>query len=506
MRQDVRTGCTRGSDRRVAVLTVGDEIPDTTARVDRPACNHRGAAGVRPDDLNAVVRTLAAITCSASRAQPPASMPSPRRRPLAVLTRRRRPASPAALPAALPAASVAARYCITLGLALGAAALAPATTSRLHAQHPARADSNGFITRLGGDTLAVERVVTTVDSITGEIVGRSPKTARYSYSAHLTPDGRVSAYSLIAYQSLQGGPERVHVTIDIQGDSAHAVVRRGDSTQTMTYAAPKGLIPLFEPAFGLHQIAIARTLAAHGQRVPFAWVYLPKEVDTGSVMRGPRDDTVRIATATDTIRAVVDGQGHVLAMSDLGGTLQATVVRTGWLDLDRFARDFAARDARGKGLGMLSPRDTVRATIGGSELLVDYSRPTRRGRQIFGAIVPWNTVWRTGANAATTFVTSRDIMIGDTHVPAGTYTLFSVPTRANWTLIVSRKTGEWGTDYDSSADLARIPMQVETAPRPAERFTIAIEPRTGPDATLSLAWDTVVARVPLRPAAAAAGS
>jgi hypothetical protein len=425
-------------------------------------------------------------------------MPSPRRPPLAVLTRRLSPASAATPPDA--------RYCIALGIAVGAAVLVAAATSPLHAQQRAHADSSGFITRLGGDTLAVERVVTTADSITGEIVGRSPKTARYSYSAHLTPDGRVSAYSLIGYQSLQRGPERVHVTIDIQGDSAHAVVRRGDSTQTMAYAAPRGLIPLFEPAFGLHQIAIARTLAAHGQRVPFAWVYLPNEVDTGSVMRGPHDDTVRIATATDTIRAVVDGQGHPMAMSDPGGTLQAMVVRTGWLDLDRWAREFAERDARGKGLGPLSPRDTVRATIGDSRLLVDYSRPTRRGRQIFGAIVPWNTVWRTGANAATTFVTSKDIMIGDTHVPAGTYTLFSVPTRANWTLIVSRKTREWGTDYDSSADLARIPMQVETASRPVERFTIAIEPRAGPEGALSLAWDTVVARVPIRPAAVTAGS
>jgi hypothetical protein len=124
-----------------------------------------------------------------------------------------------------------------------------------------------------------------------------------------------------------------------------------------------------------------------------------------------------------------------------------------------------------------SPRDTARATIGGGSVLVDYGRPFARGRTIFAAdgLVPYGRVWRTGANAATTLVTARDLMIGNTRVPAGTYTLYSLPTADAWHLIVNRQTGQWGTDYDQSRDLARIPMRVTTLPAPVEQFTIAIE-------------------------------
>lgn len=368
----------------------------------------------------------------------------------------------------------------------------------LNAQQSAPPDRSGFLTRLGSDTIAIEGVTTYSDSIVGEFVTRSPTTARYVYVARLGPDHEITSYVIDHFRELTGPAIAVHLTYEVHGDSAHVVVQRGDSAKTFTVAAPRGTIPLAEPAFGLHQVAIARALANRGQRVPTAWVYLPDELDTGSVLRGPRDDTVRITTATDTIRAVVDGQGHVLAMTDPGGTLQAAVVRTDWPDLPRWAAEFAARDARHQGLGVLSPRDTLRAKVGDANILVDYGRPTKRGRQIFGAIVPWNTVWRTGANAATTLVLDKNVVIGDTHVAPGTYTLFSIPARTGWTLIVSRKTGEWGTEYDPSADLARIPMQVTTLKRAVERFTIGVEPAGEGDAELTLAWDTRMGRVALR--------
>jgi hypothetical protein len=91
-------------------------------------------------------------------------------------------------------------------------------------------------------------------------------------------------------------------------------------------------------------------------------------------------------------------------------------------------------------------------------------------------------------------------MIGPTRVPAGTYTVFTIPAPTGWTLIVSRKTGEWGTEYDPTADLARIPMTSSTTAHPTERFTIAVKPRGAGTDVLTLSWDTVVATVPLRAA------
>jgi len=138
---------------------------------------------------------------------------------------------------------------------------------------------------------------------------------------------------------------------------------------------------------------------------------------------------------------------------------------------------------------LLSPRDTTRATVGGASVLVDYGRPSKRGREIFGEgkLVPYDKVWRTGANAATTLVTDKDLVIGGTNVPAGTYTLYSLPSGKGWQLIINKETGQWGTKYDESKDLARVPMKVSTLSDPVEKFEITIPG----DGMLHLKWDTV---------------
>jgi hypothetical protein len=154
---------------------------------------------------------------------------------------------------------------------------------------------------------------------------------------------------------------------------------------------------------------------------------------------------------------------------------------------------------------VLSPRDTTRIEVGGRRVYIDYGRPYMRGRRIVGGLVPLGRVWRTGANAATTLVTETDLTIGTSRVPRGTYTLYTLPTATGWTLIVNRQTGQWGTQYDPSRDLVRIPMQVTTLRRPVEQFTIALEPGRGGGAhTLALSWETTRAAVPLRAAAPAA--
>jgi len=110
-------------------------------------------------------------------------------------------------------------------------------------------------------------------------------------------------------------------------------------------------------------------------------------------------------------------------------------------------------------------------------------------------VVPWGTVWRTGANAATQFRTDRDLVIGGVVVPAGTYTLFSLPAQTGWQLIVNRQTGQWGTAYDSAQDLIRVPLTVSALGAPVEVFTIAVEPQDA-GGVLSFAWDRTRAQVP----------
>ena len=144
-----------------------------------------------------------------------------------------------------------------------------------------------------------------------------------------------------------------------------------------------------------------------------------------------------------------------------------------------------------------SPRDTARGTVGSATVLVDYGRPSRRGREIFGGLVPFDQVWRTGANSATTIVFGGPVELGGRSVDAGTYTLYSQPARNGWTLIVNRQTGQWGTEYDGAQDLVRIPMEVSRAAVPVDTFTISVE--SGAPGRLVFAWDTLQGAVTMEP-------
>jgi len=135
------------------------------------------------------------------------------------------------------------------------------------------------------------------------------------------------------------------------------------------------------------------------------------------------------------------------------------------------------------------------ALADGKSITVDYSSPRAKGRKIFGGLVPYGEVWRAGANEATTFVTTTDVMVGGTHVPAGNYTLFAIPDKDKWTLIISKKTGEWGIPYPGAdQDFARVDMKVSTTPSAVENFTIAFD-KAASGCTLRMEWENTRATV-----------
>ena len=136
----------------------------------------------------------------------------------------------------------------------------------------------------------------------------------------------------------------------------------------------------------------------------------------------------------------------------------------------------------------------------GKTIKIDYSSPRAKGRKIFGdasekALVPYGQIWRTGANDATTFVTDTNVTVGGKAVPAGSYTIFTVPKADAWSLVISKKTGEWGTDYPGEKeDLVRVPMTVSKTSAPVENFTIAFD-QAGSKCTLHMEWENTRASV-----------
>jgi hypothetical protein len=143
----------------------------------------------------------------------------------------------------------------------------------------------------------------------------------------------------------------------------------------------------------------------------------------------------------------------------------------------------------------------VELALNNKKITIAYSRPrirdpkTGQPRKIMGGVVPYGEPWRTGANEATTFVTEGDLKIGGTPVPKGSYTLYTIPNENSWTLIISKKTGQWGIPYPGAKDdLARIPMKVEPLSQTVDPFTITLE-RAGAAARLCFAWENTKACV-----------
>ncbi len=137
----------------------------------------------------------------------------------------------------------------------------------------------------------------------------------------------------------------------------------------------------------------------------------------------------------------------------------------------------------------LSPRDSVFCLIDTNLISVNYGRPSMRGRKIMGELVPWNTVWRTGANEATHFKTNFDMLLGGVPVPRGTYTLWTLPSPTGWKLILNKQTGQWGTRYDERQDYARFDAIVEQLETPVETLTIAFDATGKTHGRLKLMWE-----------------
>ena len=141
-----------------------------------------------------------------------------------------------------------------------------------------------------------------------------------------------------------------------------------------------------------------------------------------------------------------------------------------------------------------SPPGSAEITVDGKKIAISYHRPSMKGRKIFGGLVPYGQVWRTGANNATTLKTEADLMFGNVVVPAGSYTLWTLPTENGWKLIINKQTGQWGTQYSEAQDLARVDMKVGKLPAAVEQFTLSLTAAKG-GGTLKLDWETTSASI-----------
>lgn len=370
--------------------------------------------------------------------------------------------------------------------------------------HTPPAEHYGFLTLLGRDTIAVESVTRSGSTVTSEAVDRFPRVRRRHTEIELGHGGEIRSLVMSIHTPSEPANQRERkVEANVTPDAVHIAKTDGTGTIKRDFITGGGVAMAHVPQmYSLYELYIAAALkhavtlkTAAGEPVQMRQFYIDREFDRFPLHRG----MVRPLTQgkveithdwlSGTGEATFDSGYHMLGYSGARTTYKVAVTRlTIPPDIKAIANRFEALEAKAGAVKEMSVRDTMHAGIGNARFTVDYSRPLLRGRTLVGNILPYDRVWRTGANAATQFTTSTPITLAGIQVPAGTYTLWTVPRTNGADLIVNRQTGQWGTDYNGSRDLGMARMTTNTLVTPVEKFTISIIAGDTQHGTLVMEW------------------
>ena len=380
---------------------------------------------------------------------------------------------------------------MSLRFAAAALLLTPLVTS---AQSPSY-----IVTRLGNDTVAVERYTRSGNRLEGDLVLRYPRVRTVHYVGDLAPNGTFKTLTAtVRRASAAPGSTPAMVMSGNFSDSVAVfeTLRNGQRDTTASgrriyRGVPSPFIGTEPASYGIYEQLLA---ASKLGRDSVSYVLLAPGSDPSPsiILRRRGADSVAFQSTffpgwIEVAR--VDSRGRILGVDATPTTIKTVAQAVPNLDVDALVKSWAAIEAtRGGAMGQMSPPDTVRGVVGGANVSVAYSRPLKRGRVIFGNVVPYNQVWRTGANAATVFATDKDLSFGSTVIPAGKYTLWTVPTPAGAQLIFNSETGQWGTDYHADKDFARVNLTQAPATPPVDQFVIGVQPQ-GSGGVLTFAWD-----------------
>ena len=366
------------------------------------------------------------------------------------------------------------------------------------------AERYGFVAQLGRDTVSVESVTRSANKLVSDEVDRFPLVRQRHTEIKLGDDGSIRKLEMDIHTPSEPENQRDrHVEAEVSGNSVTVSKRDKTGTKKRTFDTAGGIamahLPQMYSLYELYFDAALRhakaTNIGAGQPVRMRQFYIDREFDNfplheGVVRSLPGGKAeIRHDWLSGTGEATLDSSNRLLSYSGQRTTYKVEVARLNEPpDVAAIGAQFAALETKNGATKSLSVRDTARATIGNATFTVDYGRPLARGRVLVGGILPYDQVWRTGANAATQFTTSVPITLAGMHLPAGMYTLWTVPHAKGVELIVNKQTGQWGTSYNRSLDLGKAPMKAEVLATPVEKFTISISPVDARNGTLAMEW------------------
>jgi hypothetical protein len=294
----------------------------------------------------------------------------------------------------------------------------------------------------------------------------------------LNQQGELQSAEGYAYKPVPGKDSQLIITykLYLKDDSTIIEQKRGNDVSVQLFAG--------------------RGMTANGIGTAFRYVlpfwahYAPKRVGDSitsghltlgvnkklTIKRTSKNELSTFSTVMGRVILRLDDKGRLDFIDAIGSSWNVTAKTTPELNLEQLATRYALEEQNGGGMRVINQPDSVVATIKDARIKVYYSRPQARGRVIFGNIVPWDRFWRTGANAATRFVTDKPLYFDGKELPAGAYSIFTMPSQKGWTVMFNSRANVWGTEYDPSFDVLRVPMETSAAPRYTELMTINVTP------------------------------
>lgn len=367
-----------------------------------------------------------------------------------------------------------------------------------------KASHYGFLTMLGNDTISVESVSRSGNTLTIDGVDRFPRVEVRHAKVDLNDDGSIKHLVMqIHTPSEPAGQRDRKVVADVANNKVH--LTKTDSTGTivrdfandgkLVVAHVQQMYSLYELYFTAALKQQAKTKAAPGSPVQLRQFYIDREFDNFPLAHatvtplGNGKATITHDWLSGTGEATMDSSNNLLSYTGTHTTYDVRVKRlNAGLDTKSISDRFVAIESAAGNVKSLSVRDTVRSNIGDAIFTIDYGSPLMRGRTLLGGVIPYDMVWRTGANAATQFTSSMPIKLAGLEVPAGTYTLFTAPHMNGVELIVNKEHGQWGTSYKRSLNLGIAKMESETISTPVEKFSITIAPLDKQHGQLVFEW------------------
>lgn len=361
----------------------------------------------------------------------------------------------------------------------------------LYACGTSEPETASFVATLGEDTLVVEQFTMQPDRVEAEVLIRTPQTRYLKQSLAMDGNGHFVSYYSATYdpKNIQAEKPLSEESVKVEGDSLVVSRMRGGEEQTNKFAYDPTILPWIDMVHWPYEVATRHLTKAGEQsrdqlmlsgRSPGVFEIRTIEADSVSIKHPYRG----------TMYARIDEHGAIQNYDATGTTRKLIVRRSGGLDMTALAAQYAD-----KPIGSLSGEGETEAIVHGADIKLTFGQPAKRGRELFGGIVPWNERWRTGANRATHFSTNRDLKFGELEVPAGDYTLFTIPQPDGGTLIINKQTGQNGNSYDESRDLGRVPMTITANDESVELFTIDAVERDDMG-VLQLKWGETVLEVP----------